>query len=125
MDKLEKKTIDVSRGFTYTYYTSRAKDNKPTLLLIHGFPDSPDTYEEVIREYLVPNGYGVVAVNCLGYSGTSRPTDKESYSYQLLARDLKEIVDKEGLDKVISVGHDWVRDQPFTSLQMSPTHCRA
>ncbi|EXJ69086.1 uncharacterized protein A1O5_08021 [Cladophialophora psammophila CBS 110553] len=107
MDKLEKKTLDVTRGFTYTYYNSPAKDGRPTLLLVHGFPDAPDTYEEVIRDYLLPNGYGVIAVDCLGYNGTSKPTDKESYNMQLMCQDLKEIIDKEGLDKVIPVGHDW------------------
>jgi soluble epoxide hydrolase / lipid-phosphate phosphatase len=98
MDKLDKKTLDVSRGFTYTYYASPAQDNKQTLLLVHGFLD-----------YLIPNGYGAIAIDCLGYSGTSKPTDKESYSLELQAHDLKEIVDKEGLDKVVIVGHDWVR----------------
>ncbi|OCT50997.1 putative epoxide hydrolase [Cladophialophora carrionii] len=107
MDKLEKKTLDVSRGFTYTYYTSPAKDKKPTLLLIHGFPDAPDTFEEAIRDYLLPNGYGIIAIDCLGYNGTSKPTDTESYNFQLMAQDIKEIVDKEGLDKVVPVGHDW------------------
>ncbi len=108
MDQLDKKTLDVSRGFTYTYYTSPAKDNKATLLLIHGFPDAPDTYEEVIRDYLLPNGFGVIAIDCLGYNGTSKPTDKEAYSWQLIAQDLKEIINKEGLGKVVPVGHDWV-----------------
>ncbi|KIX93611.1 uncharacterized protein Z520_10789 [Fonsecaea multimorphosa CBS 102226] len=107
MDRLEKKTLKVTRGFTYTYYTSPAKDGRPTLLLVHGFPDAPDTYEEAIQDYLVPNGYGVIAVDCLGYNGTSKPTDKESYNMQLMSQDLKEIIDKEGLDKVIPLGHDW------------------
>lgn len=79
MDKLEKKTLDVSRGFTYTYYNSPAKDSKPTLLLIHGFPDAPETYEEVIRDYLVPNGYGVIAIDCLGYNGTSKVSPFEAH----------------------------------------------
>jgi soluble epoxide hydrolase / lipid-phosphate phosphatase len=109
MDKLDKKTLDVSRGFTYTYYASPAQDNKQTLLLVHGFPDGPETYDELILDYLLPNGYGAIAIDCLGYSGTSKPTDKESYSLELQAHDLKEIVDKEGLDKVVIVGHDWVR----------------
>jgi len=114
MEKLDKKTLDVSRGFTYTYYTVSAKDNKPTLLLIHGFPDGPDTYEELIQNYLIPGGYGAVAVDTLGFNGTSKPTDAESYSTELISQDFKEILDKEGLDKVIPVGHDWVRRSLLT-----------
>ncbi|KAH0831653.1 hypothetical protein AYO21_01852 [Fonsecaea monophora] len=123
MDLLEKKTLKVTRGFTYTYYTSPAKDGRPTLLLIHGFPDAPDTYEEAIRDYLLPNGYGVIAVDCLGYNGTSKPTDVESYNMQLMTQDLKEIVDKEGLDKVISVGHDWA-SIPCNALLCRPNISR-
>lgn len=62
------------------------------------------------RDYLVSSGYGVVAIDCLGYNGTSKPLDKESYSLQLISQDIKEIVDKQGLDKVVSLGHDWVSD---------------
>lgn len=47
---------------------------------------------------------------------------------QLVAQDLKEIVDKEGLSKVVSVGHDWVSGQsscgqkyiPFTVVSRVP-----
>jgi pimeloyl-ACP methyl ester carboxylesterase len=111
MDKLEKKTLDVSRGFTYAYYFSPAKDDRQTLLLIHGFPDSPEEYSDVVRDYLLPNGYGVIAIDCLGYSGSSKPLDKEAYNLQLVSQDIKEILDKESVDKVVSTGHDWVSGQ--------------
>lgn len=110
MDQLlPQKTLDVSRGLTYTYYTSPAKPSHETLLLIHGFPDSPDEFADVVRDYLLPNGYGVIAIDCLGYGGTSKPGDEKAYSFQLMAQDIKEILDKEGVDKVVSTGHDWVR----------------
>ena len=114
MDKLEKRTLDVSRGLTYTYYTSDAKDNLQTLLLVHGFPSSTRDWNDVVRDYLLPNGYGVVVVDSLGYSGTSKPLESEAYSTQLIAQDLTEILDQESLDKVISLGHDWV--SPHESL---------
>ncbi|KAL6241162.1 hypothetical protein RBB50_011841 [Rhinocladiella similis] len=107
MDLLEKKEFDVSRGFTYTYYVNGAKRNLPTLLMIHGFPDSPEEFSDVVRDYLLPHGYGVIAIDCLGYGGTSKPPEREAYNYQLLAQDMKDIIDHEGVDKVISTGHDW------------------
>ncbi len=108
MDKLEKKALDVSRGFTYAYYFSPAKDGLQTLLLIHGFPDSPEEYSDVVRDYLLPHGYGVIAIDCLGYSGSSKPSDPEAYNLQFISQDIKEILDNEGVDKVVSTGHDWV-----------------
>ncbi|KAK6379621.1 hypothetical protein LTS17_005693 [Exophiala oligosperma] len=107
MDLLEKRKFDVSRGFTYTYYVNVAKRKLPTLFMIHGFPDSPEEFSDVVRDYLLPHGYGVIAIDCLGYGGTSKPSDREAYNYQLLSQDMKEIIDQEGVEKVISTGHDW------------------
>jgi len=108
MDKLHKKTLDVSRGFTYAYYTSLAKDGLQTVLLVHGFPSTVAEWSGVISDYLLPNGYGVLVLDCLGYAGSSKPTDMKAYNLQYLVQDIKEILDKESLDKVVSLGHDWV-----------------
>lgn len=121
MDLLEKKEFDVSRGFTYTYYVNGAKRNLPTLLMIHGFPDSPEEFSDVVRDYLLPHGYGVIAIDCLGYGGTSKPPEREAYNYQLLAQDMKDIIDHEGVDKVISTGHDWVSHAPRDSSSLFPS----
>ena len=107
MDSLTKKTLKTSRSFTYTYYTSSAQTNQPTLLLIHGCPNSAQIWSDLIKSHLQPSGYGIIAVDCLGYAGTSKPTDAASYALDLMANDLAEILDAEGLEKVISLGHDW------------------
>ncbi|OBS16270.1 hypothetical protein FPOA_13063 [Fusarium poae] len=107
LSKLNKKTLEVSRGFTYTYYTSPAAAGKPALILFHGWPDTAKLWAGLINNYIVPNGYGVVALDCLGYGGTSKPTDLEAYAWQHMTADAVEILDAEQLDTVISVGHDW------------------
>lgn len=107
MDTLHKKTLNVSRGLTYTYYTSPAKAQKPTLLLLHGFPDSAAEWEDLITTHLVPAGYGVIAPDCLGYAGTSKPTDPALYKFSLVTADIIEILDAEEVAKVVSLGHDW------------------
>ncbi|KAI9147438.1 Bifunctional epoxide hydrolase 2 [Paramyrothecium foliicola] len=107
LSQLTAKTLKVSRGFTYQYYTSPAKASKPTLLLFHGWPDSALLWAGLINNYLLPNGYGVVAIDCLGYGGTSKPTELDAYAWQHLMADVAEIVDAEQLGKVVSMGHDW------------------
>jgi soluble epoxide hydrolase / lipid-phosphate phosphatase len=107
MDKLQKKTIQVSRGLTYAYYTHPAKDGRPTLFLAHGWPDTADLWSGLIGDYLLPNGYGIVAIDCLGYGGTDKPTDYTMYDFQKMTGDVIEILDKESLDRVVSTGHDW------------------
>lgn len=107
LSKLTQKTLQVSRGFTYTYYVSPAQASKTTLILFHGWPDSARLWAGLINDHLLPQGYGVIAPDCLGYGGTSKPTDTPSYAWKGMTADAVEILDAEGVDKAISVGHDW------------------
>lgn len=107
MDHLTKKTLETKRGFTYTYYVSPAQGSKPTLLLQHGFPDSAAEWEDLITSHLKPAGYGVIAIDQLGYAGTSKPTDPAQYKMSGITNDFIDILDAEGIEKVISLGHDW------------------
>jgi len=67
MDTLSKKTIHTTRGFKYTYYVSPASSGKPTILLLHGWPDHAALWEDLVTRHLVPAGFGVVVPDCLGY----------------------------------------------------------
>ena len=73
MNSLTKKMLKNSRSLTYTYYVSPAKSPLPTVLLIHGCPDSASLWADLITTHLQPGGYGVVAVDDLGYAGSSKP----------------------------------------------------
>ncbi|KUI71017.1 Bifunctional epoxide hydrolase 2 [Cytospora mali] len=107
MDRLTKKTLTTKRGFTYTYYMFPAASGKPTLLLLHGFPDTAEEWADLTTQHLVPAGYGVIAPDLLGYGGTSKPTDPAAYKFGGMTADLVEILDAEETDKVVSLGHDW------------------
>lgn len=107
MDKLQKRSIISSRGFTYTYYVSdpaQTSKDTPTLFLIHGFPDDAHLWEGIISR--LPQ-YRVIAPDMLGYSGTSKPTDPAAYDFSAIAKDLAQILDAEGVDKAVTAGHDW------------------
>eukprot|EP01117_Protostelium_nocturnum_P019075 TRINITY_DN8157_c0_g1_i1.p1 TRINITY_DN8157_c0_g1~~TRINITY_DN8157_c0_g1_i1.p1 ORF type:complete len:108 (-),score=9.69 TRINITY_DN8157_c0_g1_i1:76-399(-) len=95
---LTKKTISVTRKFNYTYYTSSSKDGKPTLLLLHGFPDTSTIWRDLVANHLLPAGYGVVAPDCLGYGDSSKPKEVSDYKWRPLIQDLVEILDAERLD---------------------------
>ncbi|KZL67247.1 epoxide hydrolase 2 [Colletotrichum tofieldiae] len=107
LSKLTKKTIDVSRGFTYTYYTSPAQKSKPTLILFHGWPDTARLWAGLIKDHLLPQGYGAIALDDLGFGESSKPTDTKTYACDGITADVVEILDAEGISKVVSVGHDW------------------
>jgi len=107
MDTLTKKTIQTSRGFTYTYYVSKASKGKPTIFLLHGWPDSAALWEDLATKHVVPAGYGVIIPDCLGYGGSSKPTDVNAYNPVGLTNDFSEILSAEEIEKVIVGGHDW------------------
>ncbi|KAI1394614.1 alpha/beta-hydrolase [Hypoxylon fuscum] len=104
MDSHRRKTLKTSRGLTYTYYVSESPSSKPTLLLQHGFPDDACMWKGIASKL---TRYRLVVPDLLGYSGTSKPTEPSAYSYAYQAQDLLEILDAEGIEKVISVGHDF------------------
>ncbi|KAE9372744.1 alpha/beta-hydrolase [Stipitochalara longipes BDJ] len=107
MDILTKKTVQTSRGFTYTYYVSPASSGKPTVFLLHGWPDSAALWEDLATKHLIPAGYGVIIPDCLGYGGSSKPTDVNAYNPVGITNDFHEILSAEDIEKVIAGGHDW------------------
>ena len=105
MDPTAYKNLTVSRGFNYHYFISPPRDNKPTILFLHGFPSTSSDWRHQAK-FFRDQGYGVVAPDLLGYGGTSKPLDPAEYSQSLITKDVIDILDEEKIDKVISVGHD-------------------
>ncbi|KAH9941664.1 alpha/beta-hydrolase [Epithele typhae] len=106
MDASKYKDVAVRRGYTYHYYYSRATAGKPTLLFVHGFPSTSFDWSRQVAHF-APLGYGVLVPDCLGFGGTSKPTDLTEFRHKLIADDLVDLVDAEGLDDVVAIGHDW------------------
>ena len=106
LDAKKYKKTTVSRGLSYNYYFSPARDNKPTLLFAHGFPSTSADWAGVVA-VLEPEGYGIIVPDMLGYAGTDRPVDPAMYVGTGIARDLVDLLDAEGVEKAVFVGHDW------------------
>ncbi|EKM56416.1 uncharacterized protein PHACADRAFT_91351 [Phanerochaete carnosa HHB-10118-sp] len=106
MDTSLYKDVVTSRGLTYSYYFSPAQPSKPTLLFCHGFPCTSYDWRHIAPR-LKDKGYGVLALDMLGYGGTDKPTDPAAYVPSLISKDIIDIMDAEKLDKVIAIGNDW------------------
>ncbi len=101
------KDFNVSRGINYHYYFSSPQDGaKPYLLFLHGFPSSSYDWRYQI-EFFSNQGYGLIVPDMLGYGGTARPIETEAYKSSLITKDLVDILDHEGVQRVIAIGHDW------------------
>lgn len=112
MNTASYKTHTTSRGFIYAYYrsASHGQGSKPTLVFLHGFPSTSKSWRHQVA-FFEARGYDVIAPDMLGYGGTDKPTDTESYGSTGLARDIIDILDKEKVgfegNRAIAVGHDW------------------
>ncbi|RYP25030.1 hypothetical protein DL765_000258 [Monosporascus sp. GIB2] len=101
------KKATLSDGTTYGYVAvSPSKPGKPTFLLLHSYPSSSFDWRHQIAS-LPAAGYGVIALDLLGYGDTDKPKDVASYRLKAMSSHISEILDREGVSRCIAVGHDW------------------
>jgi pimeloyl-ACP methyl ester carboxylesterase len=109
MDGFAKKTYTTSRSLTYTYYDSAIDQPlpaaPPTLLFLHGFPDSAIVWKAVFP-HLRSLPHRIIAPHLLGFEESSRPTDPALFNSKATAADLAEILASEGVSKIVVIGHD-------------------
>ena len=90
----------------------------PLVLLIHGFPDTPQTWD-VVRPALARNGFRAVTPFTRGYAPTSIPADG-AYDVDALGRDLAALISALGEERAIVVGHDWGAAAAYSAAALSP-----
>ncbi|HUQ70288.1 MAG TPA: alpha/beta hydrolase [Planctomycetaceae bacterium] len=78
----------------------------PLIVLLHGFPDLWQGWHLLIGP-LAENGFRVLAPNLRGYGRSDKPVGVLAYDLDVLAQDVRELVDSEGHDAFHLVGHDW------------------
>ncbi len=94
----------LSSGLRMRWY-ERGPIDAPTVLCLHGFPELAVSWRAQLDG--LADRYRVVAPDMRGYGGTEAPTRVRDYDLDLLVRDVMELIDALGVDKVHLVGHDW------------------
>jgi soluble epoxide hydrolase/lipid-phosphate phosphatase len=107
MDALQRKEVLVDADLVYTYHSSPPKDGLPTLLLLHGCPDTASLWSDLISNHLQPAGYGVIAPDLIGYGASGKPEDFKRYSLAAICGHLHVVLTNEQVEKVIVLGHDF------------------
>jgi len=107
MDSSSYTQFTTSRKLLYSYFHLKpSSGNESYILFLHGFPSSSYDWRHQVK-YFSAKGYGIIVPDLLGYGGTAKPLDVQAYKGKNMARDVKEILEHEKIDKVIGVGHDW------------------
>ena len=93
----------------------------PPVVLLHGFPELNVSWRHQIPA-LAAAGYRVIAPNQRGYAGSVRGG---SYRAVDLAHDVAAMLDDQGIDRAVVVGHDWGGGVAWTFAQHHPERTKA
>ncbi|ELU02364.1 hypothetical protein CAPTEDRAFT_19638 [Capitella teleta] len=83
----------------------KGDQNKPLMLFVHGFPEFWYSWRHQMSEF--SDTHRCVAVDMRGYNESDKPIGVENYALDLMAADIKELVEYLGHDKCTLVSHDW------------------
>lgn len=78
---------------------------RPTVLLLHGYPDTHRVWDEVAER--LRDRFHVVRYDVRGAGSSGAPADHRHYDLDHLASDLSAVLDEIGKPAVHLVGHDW------------------
>ncbi|MBY0285057.1 MAG: alpha/beta hydrolase [Sphingomonas sp.] len=109
-------TLTLSNGLLR--FTASAMGTGPLVILIHGFPDTRDTFNAQLPA-LAEAGFRAVAVSLRGYEPSSQPDDGD-YRVTALAADVIAWIDALGETTAHLVGHDWGATIAFAATALAP-----
>ncbi len=89
----------------------------PLVLLLHGFPDTARTWDEV-RPALAEAGYRAVSPFMRGYAPSEVIGDDTTV--ETLGRDVLALIDALGAESAIVVGHDWGASAAYAAASIAP-----
>ena len=118
-------TRTVTRGDVRlaVYEWGSAADGKPTIVLVHGYPDSARVWD-AIAEKLAPQ-FHVVSYDVRGAGQSTVPKRIRDYRILELMGDLAAVFDATAPGRKIHlVGHDWGSIQSWESVTLSPMRDR-
>src|SRR5580658_10060075 len=104
-----------ANGVRFAYFE---EGKGPLVLLLHGFPDTPHTWDAV-RPAVAAAGYRAVTPFLRGYAPTSVPADG-AYDAETLGRDVVALIDALGERRAVVVGHDWGAAAAYSAATLAP-----
>jgi len=110
----------VANGLRFAYIE---EGEGPLVLALHGFPDTPQTWDAV-RPALAADGYRVVTPFMRGYHPTEVP-EREDYDADTLGRDALALIEALGEPHAIVLGHDWGVIAGLSAASRAPQRVRA
>lgn len=101
---IQKKYITSADGMKIYYETCIVDASAPVVVLVHGIGGDVDGWQYV-RDILIQDGLSTVALDVRGHGYSDHPKSAKDYGMDLLLKDILHVIDAEGFEDVILVGH--------------------
>ncbi|WP_220490712.1 alpha/beta fold hydrolase [Tessaracoccus sp. MC1627] len=113
-------------GLTFEVRDSgpRRADSDHTVVLLHGFPQTPAAWDAV-APLLHAAGVRTLAPSLRGYTANARPPGRSAYRIECLVGDVFALLDQAGLDSAHVVGHDWGGGVAWAAAMTTPERVRS
>jgi pimeloyl-ACP methyl ester carboxylesterase len=95
----------------------------PDIVLVHGFPDTPHSYQ-ALQDELVKAGWRVTVPWLRGYHPATIVPGRP-YDFETIGRDGLALLDAIGAQQAVFVGHDWGALMSFVVATLAPERVRA
>jgi NAD(P)-dependent dehydrogenase (short-subunit alcohol dehydrogenase family)/pimeloyl-ACP methyl ester carboxylesterase len=116
-------TFFVESGGVKLAVHERGRRDAPTVLLVHGYPDTSATWEGVAAE--LANRFHVVTYDVRGAGESDRPRRRSAYKLDVLAADIRAVADAVSPHQPVHlVGHDWGSVQGWEAITDPETQSR-
>lgn len=103
----ESRRFQVNGVSIHARVPTAARDSRPALLLVHGFPQTHVLWHRVVQQ--LPTDYWIVLPDLRGYGDSAQPAglpDHSNYSKRTLAQDLVDLMDQLDCPEFFLAGHD-------------------
>lgn len=108
-------TFTIDSGGVALSVTERGDRSQPTVVLVHGYPDTSAVWSEVAD--LLAARFHVVTYDVRGAGASDRPRKKADYTVDKLDADLRAVIAATSPDRPVHlVGHDWGSIQSWHSV---------
>lgn len=105
----------VKRGDVDLAVFERGVEGAPTIVLVHGYPDSHVVWDRVAA--VLARTFHVVAYDVRGAGASSTPASRDGYRIEELAADLRAVIDATSGDRPAHVvAHDWGSIQSWEAV---------
>ena len=115
---------DVDAGGIRLAVSSAGEPGAPLVVLLHGFPEIGYAWRHQIRS-LAAAGFRVAAPDQRGHGWSEVPDAVEDYRLDRLVSDVVGLIDADGADEAVVVGHGWGAHVATAAAFSAPDRVRA